>query len=304
MASESPAIAVTDTNNLFGALEFANKASKEGIQPIIGCQLDICFDDTAPEAAARTHRQTGPECQPLTLIAATEQGYANLVRIVSDAYLATEPGLPPHRPVSALRGHCDGIICLTGGPLGPLGVALADDHAELAETRLLKLRDLFGDRLYVEVERVGDYDRAIEQKTIDLAYRHELPLVATNEAFFRARDDFDAHDALIAIAEGSVIAVDDRRRLTPDNYLKSAAEMAALFADLPEAIENTVEIARRCSYYPQKRKPILPYFTTGAAQGSDPTQAEAAELRKQARDGFDGAHRYTRPDRGLYPRTI
>jgi len=286
VAAESPAIAVTDTNNLFGALEFATKASKEGIQPIIGCQIDICFEDTTADAAARTHRQTGPECQPVTLIAATEAGYANLVRMVSDAYLTTETGLPPHRPVSLLHGLCDGIICLSGGPRGPVGSAFVDDHAELAESRLFTLKRLFGDRLYVELERLGDYDRAVEQKTVELAYRHELPLVATNEAFFRAREDFDAHDALIAIAEGSVIAVDDRRRLTPDNYLKSAAEMSSLFADLPEAIENTVEIARRCSYYPQKRKPILPYFTTGAAQGSDPAQAEAEELRRQAHEGL------------------
>jgi DNA polymerase-3 subunit alpha len=178
VTSRSPAIAVTDTNNLFGALEFANKASKEGIQPLIGCQIDICFEDTTAEAAARTHRQTGPECQPLTLIAATEIGYANLVRIVSDAYLTTEAGLPPHRPVSALQGLCDGVICLSGGPRGPIGSAFGDDHSELAESRLFTLKELFGDRLYVELERVGDYDRAIEQKTIQLAYRHELPLVA------------------------------------------------------------------------------------------------------------------------------
>ncbi len=103
----------------------------------------------------------------------------------------------------------------------------------------------------------------VEAKTIDLAYRHELPLVATNEAFFPAREDYEAHDALIAIAEGSVIAADDRRRLAPDNFLKSQEEMSALFADLPEAIDNTVEIARRCSYYPRKRNPILPRFTGG-----------------------------------------
>ena len=98
---------------------------------------------------------------------------------------------------------------------------------------------------------------------------HELPLVATNEAFFPARDDYEAHDALIAIAEGSVVAADDRRRLSPDNFLKSQAEMAALFADLPEAIDNTVEIARRCSYYPKNRNPILPRFTGGDVDDAD-----------------------------------
>src|SRR5690606_17322106 len=147
-----------------------------------------------------------------------------------------------------------------GGPRGPIGAPLTADRAEVAEARLTFLKETFGDRLYVELERLADYDRALEAATVDLAYRHDLPLVATNEAFFPARDDFDAHDAPVAIAEGSVVASDDRRRLTPDNYLKSQAEMATLFADLPEAIDNTVEIAMRCSYSPETRAPILPRF--------------------------------------------
>ena len=123
----------------------------------------------------------------------------------------------------------------------------------------------------------------LEAATVDLAYRHDLPLVATNEAFFLSRDDFEAHDALIAIAEGAVIAMDDRRRLTPDNHLKTQAEMAKLFADLPEAIDNTVEIALRCSYYPKTRAPILPRFTGGDARDeAAAVKAEGEELRRQA----------------------
>lgn len=147
---------------------------------------------------------------------------------------------------------------------------------------------MFGDRLYVELERVGAYDRAIEQASIDLAYAHQLPLVATNEAFFSSREDYEAHDALLAIADGSVVAADNRRRLSPDNYLKSQAEMAALFSDLPEAIDNTVEIALRCSYYPQTRKPILPRFTGGDVADADAVEkAEAAELARQAWEGLE-----------------
>ena len=111
----------------------------------------------------------------------------------------------------------------------------------------------------------------------DLAYRLDLPLVATNEAFFPARDDYEAHDALISIAEGAVIAADDRRRLSPDNYLKSQAEMAALFADIPEALDNTVEIARRCSYYPKTRNPILPRFAARDAADADAAVRAEAE---------------------------
>jgi DNA polymerase-3 subunit alpha len=283
----APAIAVTDTNNLFGALEFALKAVKEGVQPIIGCQLAVGFGAASEEHGLAVPRRGGPELHPLVLIAATESGYGNLVRLVSKAYLGTPNGEPVHIPVQLLDGLADGIICLTGGPNGPIGRALQQGHGRDAEERLLTLKDLFGDRLYVELQRLGGYDRALEAATIDLAYRHDLPLVATNEAFFPTAADFEAHDALIAIAEGTVIANDDRRRLSPDNHLKPQAEMAALFADLPEALESTVEIARRCSFYPRTRSPILPRFTArDAADAEAATKAEAEELAAQAREGL------------------
>ena len=288
MKDNAPAIAVTDTNNLFGALEFAQKATKEGLQPIIGCQIDVHFSGDQGQQGRVGQRRHGAELRPLVLIAATETGYANLVDLVSAAYLDTPPGEPVHVTTDDLRARAEGIICLTGGPRGPIGTALKSDHAELAENRLLTLKEMFGDRLYVEIERLAGYDRRLEAATVDLAYRHELPLVATNEAFFPARDSFEAHDALIAIAEGSVVASDDRRRLTPDNYLKSQSEMSALFADLPEAIDNTVEIAMRCSYYPQKRKPILPRFTkVGTADPVEAEKAEAEELRRFAHEGLE-----------------
>ena len=283
----APAIAVTDTNNLFGALEFAQKATKEGIQPIIGCLLSVDFGDAGEGSQRGTARRQGPDLFSLVLIAATETGYTNLVRLVSRAYLETPAGEAVHVPLDWLEGSTAGLICLTGGPRGPIGAAIASDHAALAETRLLRLASLFGDRLYVEIERLSGYDRRIEAETIDLAYRHDLPLVATNEAFFPSRQDFEAHDALIAIAEGTVVAEDNRRRLTPDNFLKSQDEMAALFADLPEATEHTVEIARRCSYYPKNRNPILPRFAgRDIADADAAVKAEAAELARQAREGL------------------
>ncbi|MER8985886.1 DNA polymerase III subunit alpha [Mesorhizobium sp. M0843] len=284
---DCPAIAVTDTNNLFGALEFAQKAVKEGIQPIIGCQIDLAFSGETSDAQ-RDRRRHGPEMHAVVLLAATEAGYSNLVRLVSQVYLETPPGEPVHLTSAMLEGHSDGLICLSGGPRGPIGRALKEDRRDLAETRLLALKALFGDRLYVELDRVSGYDRAIEKSSVDLAYIHDLPLVATNEAFFAARDDYDAHDALIAIAEGSVVAADNRRRLTSDNFLRSQADMARLFADLPEAIDNTVEIALRCSYYPKTRNPILPRFTGGdVADNEVALKAEADELRRQAHEGLE-----------------
>jgi DNA polymerase III subunit alpha len=284
---QAPAVAISDTNNLFGALEFAQKAVKDGIQPIIGCQVDLAFVGETNDGQ-RDRRRQGPDLRPVVFLAASEAGYANLVRLISRAYLETPAGEPVHVSTDMV-GDCAGdVICLTGGPRGPIGTALFDDRNDLAETRLLALKTLFGNRLYVELERVTNYDREVEQATIELAYRHELPLVATNEAFFSSREDFEAHDALIAIAEGSVVAADERRRLTPDNHLKSQAEMARLFEDLPEAVDNTIEIARRCSYYPKNRKPILPRFTGADVSDAEAAEsAEAEELARQAREGLN-----------------
>ncbi|MBL8580620.1 MAG: DNA polymerase III subunit alpha, partial [Rhizobiaceae bacterium] len=287
LADRSPAIAVTDTNNLFGALEFAQKASKDGVQPIIGCQIDVAFAEE--DAAQRpSHRRSDTELRPIVLIAADNAGYDNLARLVSRLYLETPPGEAVHVTTAILAALADGLICLTGGPRGPIGQALKADQIDLAESRLLVLKGIFKERLYVEVERLEGYDRRLEVRTLELAYRHELPLVATNEAFFLKREDYEAHDALVAIAEGTVVADDNRRRLTPDNYLKTQMEMVALFADLPEAIDNTVEIAMRCSYYPKNRKPILPRFAGAGVENPDEAEkAEALELARQAREGLD-----------------
>ena len=284
---EAPAIAVTDTNNLFGALEFAQKAVKDGIQPIVGCQLAVAFSGESNDTQ-RDRRRQGPEMRPLVLIAANETGYANLVRLVSRAYLETPTGELVHLTTDMLAGLSEGLICLSGGPRGPIGSALKEDRRDLAEARLLTLKAMYGDRLYVELERGAGYDRLVEQSTVSLAYSHDLPLVATNEAFFLVREDYEAHDALIAIAEGSVVAADNRRRLSADNFLRGQAEMSRLFSDLPEAIDNTVEIAMRCSYYPKNRSPILPRFTGADATDKDAAEkAEAAELARQAREGLE-----------------
>ena len=284
----APAIAVADTSNLFGALEFAQYATKDGVQPIIACQLEVAFEDEPPQGGRAGGRGNGGrERAPLVLIAATETGYANLVRLVSRAYLDTAAGEGPHIRDSWMAELAEGVICLTGAENGPIGRPLKAERAALAEERLLKLRRIYGDRLYVELQRPGGYDRHVEAATIELAYRLDLPLVATNEAFFPGREDYEAHDALIAIAEGTVIGDDNRRRLTPDNYLRTQGEMSALFADLPEAIDHTVEIAMRCSYYPKNRSPILPRFTTGSSE--DPRAAEreeTEELKRQAREGL------------------
>ncbi len=282
-ADGQPALGLTDTGNLFGALEFSEKAADKGLQPIVGCQIAVDFADHAGEPGRRT---TLVEKHPsLVLIAATETGWTNLVRLDSRAFLGTEGAETPHVTVDDLAEFAEGLIVLTGGPTGPIDRALVGGQADLARRRIERLAALFGDRLYVELQRHGlDEERTAEVGLIDLAYDLGLPLVATNEPFFPARDDYEAHDALIAIAEGKVLLEEDRRRLTPEHHFKSRAEMMALFADLPEALASTVEIARRCSWRPLKRKPLLPRFT---GSGADAEAAEASEMRAQALAGLE-----------------
>ncbi|WP_156381652.1 DNA polymerase III subunit alpha [Aurantimonas sp. Leaf443] len=287
VADGAPAIGVCDTGNLFGALEFSEKAAKAGIQPIIGCQLDVDFGDSVAETRpGRGERSLSP-IAPLVLVAASEEGFANLVSVVSLAYLGHEAAVRPHVPFAWLEERAAGIIVLTGGPGGPLGAALGAGRRPLAEERLARLKAAFGDRLYVELQRQGAYDRRIEAHSLELAYANELPIVATNESFFRSKDDFEAHDALMAVASNRLVSHEDRRRLSPDHHLKSQAEMAALFADLPEALANSIEIARRCSYRPRTRAPILPRFAGVGADAETAMLAEAAELRRQAVEGLD-----------------
>ncbi|MDX2289355.1 MAG: DNA polymerase III subunit alpha [Hyphomicrobiaceae bacterium] len=291
-----PAIGISDTNNLFGALEFSEKLSKAGIQPIVGVTLAVDFEETANDPLALAQRSAGiaPAHRPfrdgkLALIAATDTGYANLMKIVSRAHLGVPDGVPPHVTLATLADFAPGVIALTGGPEGPIDGILRDAHDDQARARLERLRAVYGDRLYVEVQRHGlASERDVEPRLLRLAYGLDIPLVATNEAFFAAPDDYEAHDALICIADGAYVVEDNRRKLTREHYLKTPDEMADVFADLPEALANTVEIARRCTYRPLGKKPILPRFVASLDGKSDADliAEEAAELERQAQEGL------------------
>ncbi len=254
-----PALALTDTDNMFGALEFSEKLAGYGIQPIVGCSLGIDFGDQENRNPAL--EQNWPR---IVLLAAAEEGYRSLMRLCSRAYLDTSPQERPHLTLAALENETKGLIALTGGPKGPLDVAIVGGQNPLALSRCETLQSLFGDRLYVELQRHGmPAERTAESPLIDLAYARGIPLVATNEPFFAVREDYEAHDALLCIAEGKLVADSERQQKTPEHRFKSRAEMATLFADLPEAIASTVEIAERCVYRPRTLSPILPRFTSG-----------------------------------------
>ena len=274
-AAGMPAVAVTDTNNMFAALEFSVTAQGAGVQPIMGCQIDLGYQEAAPGA-----RETPPA--PLVLLAQDEAGYGNLMKLNSCLYLRGDGSLP-HVTLEELGAHAGGVICLTGGPDGPVGRLLRAGQRDAAEALMARLAAAFGDRLYVELQRHPDEggapeaERLTERGLIEMAYAMDLPLVATNDVYFPQAGMYEAHDALLCVAEGAYVDQNaPRRRLTPQHYFKSQEEMAALFADLPEALENTVEIARRCAFGAYKRDPILPRFA----------ENEVDELRRQAREGL------------------
>ncbi|KEC68396.1 DNA polymerase III, alpha subunit [Bartonella quintana JK 39] len=280
-----PAVAITDTNNLFGALEFSQHCFSHGIQPIIGCQLTIDFGDGNDNPRFVKWRHPFDFCS-IVLLAASKIGYAHLVRLVSRAYLDKCDTDPPHIKADWLLSQSEGIIALTGGRGGPINFCLAEDKKARAVERLIYLKKVFNDRLYVELQRHGSFDRKVETALIELAYAHGIPLVATNEAFFLNRKGYEAHDALMAVAEGQIVSNPDRKRVTPDHYLKPQDEMVALFSDLPEALENSVEIALRCHTATPIRKPILPRFIEQSVDSNFTLEEEDSELLNQAKDGL------------------
>ncbi|QUS35794.1 DNA polymerase III subunit alpha [Falsirhodobacter algicola] len=272
-----PAVAVTDTNNMFCALEFSVIASGAGVQPIVGCQVAVDYDPAQPGEKPRP-------AAPIVLLAQDEAGYMNLMKLSSCLYV-DKGGQLPQVTLGELAAHSDGLICLSGGPDGPVGRLLRTGQRAKAEALMARMAAIYPGRLYVELQRhpgeggrLPEAEALSERGHVEIAYAAGLPLVATNDVYFPKADMYEAHDALICIAEGAYVDQSQpRRRLTPQHYFKSEAEMCALFADLPEALQNTVEIARRCAFKASKRAPILPRFA----------EDEVEELRRQAREGLE-----------------
>ena len=243
---EMPAVAVTDTNNLFGAMEFAVEAKKAGIQPIIGAQVLI-----------------GEHHHKAVMLVQNEAGYHNLSKLLSDAYMNSEQS-DPVLPLEALKSQSEGLICL------------CRDIQIFNE-----LKNIFKDRFYIALERHGsNEEEQAEPSLINYAYEHDIPLVATNDCYFTKASSHEAHDALLCISEGRYVTEDDRRKVTKHHYFKSGQEMADLFTDIPEAIKNTAVIAQRCSYLLEPISPILPAFET------EEGRTEFEELKAQAEEGL------------------
>ncbi|NNC38959.1 MAG: DNA polymerase III subunit alpha [Hyphomonadaceae bacterium] len=272
------AVGLTDTNNICAGLEFSEKLSGAGIQPIMGCTLTIDLE-TGDEAF---NPHGGKEfAGTLVLLAQSEKGYENLMKLSSSATLDAGPTELPHVKISKIASHSEGLIALTGGGDGFLNKQICTGQVETAKVYLQKLAEWFPNRLYVELQRHGEiHEQQAESALIEMAYEYELPIVATNEPYFLDKDMHKAHDALLAISEGSYVLEPDRRHVSVENYFKSPEQMVELFSDIPEAIDNTLEIAKRCAFRSPKRPPILPGF-------GDENLSETDILKQQAWEGLE-----------------
>lgn len=269
------AIAVTDSSNMFGAKAFSHFAADEGIKPILGCQFLLRNADSDD-----IMRSKGRELEPdkIVLLVMNDVGYGNIMKLMKRCYLDnTEKGWVPQLTLQNLIDFNEGLIALTGGVEGPIGRLLLENRKEEAEDFTVKLKEIFGDRLYMEISRIGlDTERKTEENFIDFAYKYNIPLVATNEAFFLDEDMYEAHDALVCISAGEYVSNENRRKFSINNRLKSEEEMVELFSDLPEAIQNTVRIAKLCNFLSKKVDPLLPIFECPEGKTQDEFITEEA----------------------------
>jgi DNA polymerase III subunit alpha len=267
-----PAAAIVDRNGLYGAMAFSDYCTKAGVQPIIGALLCIIRPDR-PEVVA-------PAYDWLPLYAQDEQGYDNLCHLVSAAHLDRPLEEQAHVTFEQLEGRTDGLIALTGAGEGGVTRLLAEGQDHAAFGYADRLVQLFPNRLYVEIaRRLDETEGAAEAGLIELAHRLDLPLVATNPACFAEADFHAAHDVLLCIANSAYVDSDDRIKSSPDAWVKPAKDMRLLFADLPEALANTLVVAQRCAVLAPKRDPILPSL-------AGDVEAEAQQLRVDAHAGL------------------
>ncbi|WP_298175036.1 DNA polymerase III subunit alpha [Novosphingobium sp.] len=252
-----PAAAITDRNGLYGSVAYAKACKDMGVQPIIGTMLAVARPDR--DGAATGFGPAAPTIDWLALYAQDSTGYDNLCHLVSRAHLDRPLEFEAHVTLADFIGHTDGLICLTAAGEGALVQLLAGQQQAAAQAYLDRLQELFPQRLYLEVARRNDaQEEAAEEALIDLAYAHDLPLVATNPARFAERGFYDAHDAMLCIASSTHVDSTDRPRSSREWWIKPAEVMEDLFKDLPEALANTLVVAQRCAVMPPKRKPILP----------------------------------------------
>ncbi|ESQ93232.1 DNA polymerase III subunit alpha [Asticcacaulis benevestitus] len=274
-----PAVAMADRCNLYGALEFSQSCKDSGVQPIVACSMPVKGIGGVPT-------ERWGKIPTVALYAQNEQGYLNITKLSSIAYVEANAIDEPHVTWEQVATYSEGLILLSGGFDGPVDVLYRQNRGDEAKVALQAMKDVFKDRLYIELQRHdgspqgGIKGSDTEAGLVEFAYAHDVPLVATNDVQFTSRDLYSAHEALLCISDGAYMGQTERRKVTPEHWFKPAVMMRELFSDLPEACDNTLEIARRCAFLVNKRDPILPRFDTGAGRNED------EELAYQAREGL------------------
>ena len=272
-----PAVGMTDSGNIFGAMLLAKEAAHSRVQPLLGCQLMV----KTPSFEQGTFKTEKETYDKVVVFVQNQVGYQNLLLHFSEYYMGADKQETPHLTFEELLNKTDGLILLTGGVEGPLGRQILAGRTDRAAEILERLKGAFPGRVYVEVQRHGmPTEEQCESDFLKLAYDQNVPLVATNEAFFMTPDMYEAHDAMLCIADKTFVTEENRRRVTPEHYLKTAEQMTELFADIPEAIQNTVVIAKRCAFMAEKKKPAFPLYD---CKGKTPAEV----LRDMAEKGFE-----------------
>jgi len=282
--NKMPAVAICDSGNLFGALEFSSACKKSGIQPIIACEMliDCEADIFGGEIRKQSHLEIRNSLRKIVLIAKNEQGYLNLMGLVSDSFTDKKNALPEHISFANLREKSFGLIALSGGLEGFLSQLLFANQDSKAEEMALKFSQLFKDDFYIEISRHHNHnEEKIEKQLIALAYKTNIGLVATNDNYFENPEMFEAQDILSCIGTGRYFTETNRKKLTPEHYFKGQEAMEELFYDLPEAIENTVNIAKKCYVMACERLPTLPKFPTIN------NLSEAQQLSLESKNGLN-----------------
>ena len=275
-----PAVAITDISNLFGALEFSIACKKNNIQPIIACDLLIDTEDSAKSNISDL--ELSESFKRTILIAKNAAGYLNLTDLASEIHLSRINNLEPHIKLSDLEQKSEGLIAICGGEKGILGKNILVNNKNAAEKLAEKFQKIFVDDFYIQISRHGlENEKKIEQNLIDIAYKFNIPLIAINDNYFLDKSMFEAQDVLNCIGQKRYLIEEDREKLTPDHYFKSTSEMLELFSDLPEAIENSINIAKKCHIMAFEREPTLPHFPTKDGM------SESDELEEKSKKGLN-----------------
>ncbi len=255
------ALAITDFNNLFGAVKFYKEGHGKGVKPILGAEmlLDMGVAEAGKELAISR----------IVLLVQNKTGYLNLCELISRSWTQNAVRANAVCKLAWLQERSDGLILLSGAQAGPLGAALLQGDEAKANEVALQLASIFPHRFYIELQRAGRADdEAHVVAAARLAARMKLPVVATHPVQFLKREDYEAHEARICISEGEILGNARRvRKFTREQYFKSSEEMAQLFADLPSALANTLEIAKRCNMTLELGKSKLPHFPTPLVNG-------------------------------------